>query len=67
MATSTAQPQSVILAGRLPDGVPGEVLVALELAEVGVGLDAHGIDPELEGPALVVEGVDHEADVVVHG
>ncbi|MCK7527710.1 MAG: hypothetical protein MZV64_63915 [Ignavibacteriales bacterium] len=54
------------LRGRLPDGVPGEVLVALELAEVGVGLDAHGIDPELEAPALIVEGVDHETDVVVH-
>jgi hypothetical protein len=51
--------------GGVPDGVPGKIFVALRLAEIGVGLDGQGVDAELETPALVVEGIHHDADMIV--
>ena len=59
-------PAGLVDAARaVPDGIPGEILIALQLAEVGVGLNAQGIHPELESAALVIEKVDHDDDMVI--
>ena len=55
-------------AGRVPQGVPRLVLVAGDVVVRQVHLHAQRVDEELEGAALVVEGVEHDAgEVVVEG
>jgi hypothetical protein len=48
-----------------PDGIPGEVLEPLGCAENSVGLNPIRVDPELEAPPLVVEGVDENGEMIV--
>ena len=50
---------------RVPDRVPGRVLGAIHVVLNRVHLHAEWIHEELERAALVVEGVDHDADEVV--
>ncbi len=52
-------------AGRVPDRVPGRRLAAGDVVVEQVHLHAERVDEELEGPALVVEGVEDDADEVV--
>ena len=56
---------SVSAAGGGPDGVPGIVLAAGDVVLDQVHLHAQRVDEELEGAALVVEGVEHDADEIV--
>ena len=46
-----------------PEDVPLPVLAPGTVQ--GLGLDTEGVDAELEGAPLVVEGVEHEADVII--
>ena len=55
----------VDLAGCVPNGVPGPIFTAFEIAVHRVHLHAEGIDAELEAAALVVEGVEEKTDGIV--
>jgi len=48
-----------------PDRIPAPVLVAVHVGIGGIHLNAERIDPELKPTALVVKGIQEEADGVV--
>ena len=50
---------------RGPDRVPGRCLIAAQIVVEQIHLHAERIDEKLEGPSLIVEGVQHDADEVV--
>ena len=65
IAISTVKPRLVDLAGRVPDRVPRRALVAIHVVVDQVHLHAERVDEELERAALIVEGVEHDADEIV--
>ena len=66
MRYSAVQPSESIRGRRLPDRVPGHVLVAVVVDRV-VGLHPGRIDHELVAGAPVVVGIEHEDDLVRRG